>query len=204
MTASAPDTPRKFTVDDHRVLPDGLPCIQLVGGRFHASAPPSASHQRIAVELCLILGNWARRSRAGQVCLAPFNIYLSQNDVVQSDLLFVSTDRLSLIREDGIHGAPDLAVEILSPATASLDKGGKYVLYARSGVREMWLVDPLLRSVIIHRFSGGHPESIHCHGVLNTIVSPVLPGLEIEVAGIFPPREESLSWFGQAPGRYLD
>ena len=67
---------------------------------------------------------------------------LSETDVVQPDLLFVSNERSYIITPANARGAPDLVVEILSPSTAERDRTFKRALYARYGVREYWLVDP--------------------------------------------------------------
>ena len=75
--------------------------------------------------------------------IAPCDVVLSDTDVVQPDLLFVSRAREHLLGGgDNVRGAPDLVIEILSPATADRDRGYKRALYARHGVAEYWLVDP--------------------------------------------------------------
>lgn len=74
--------------------------------------------------------------------MAPYDAILSQHDVVQPDLVFVSEERRHLITESNLQGAPDLAVEVVSPASRERDFGVKRKLYAQFGVREHWLVDP--------------------------------------------------------------
>ena len=82
------------------------------------------------------------------------DVVLSQVDVVQPDLVFVSNDRLHLVTETSIQGAPDLVVEILSPSTARLDRGRKMDAYARFGVREYWIADTDARTLEIYRLEG--------------------------------------------------
>ena len=59
------------------------------------------------------------------------------------------------IRLDGIHGAPDLVVEVLSPGTAKNDKGYKKDLYEKSGVKEYWIIDPVPRSIEVYLLTDG-------------------------------------------------
>ena len=89
------------------------------------------------------------------------DVVLSEESVVQPDILFVSNERREIITEDNIHGAPDLVVEILSPSTADRDKELKLRLYAQAGVREYWIVDPDERSVQVMELGSSGYTSIH-------------------------------------------
>jgi Uma2 family endonuclease len=104
----------------------------------------------------------------GKVFPAPCDVVLSNTDVVQPDLLFVSREREHiLVGGDNVQGAPDLVVEILSPSTAHRDRGLKLDLYQKSGVAEYWIVDTERRVVHqyvledgVFRASGEHAERI--------------------------------------------
>ena len=74
--------------------------------------------------------------------LSPFDVVLTDTDVVQPDLLFVSDERAGIVTEDNAQGAPDLVIEILSHPPQT----GKRSLYARHGVAEYWVVDPEART----------------------------------------------------------
>lgn len=176
---------QRFTADDYRRTPEGPPWIQLVDGDYHVADAPSDVHQVISGNLYLRLGQWARAGDAGLVCYAPFDVYLSACDVVQPDLLFLSKSKFGLRRNGRIHGPPDLVVEILSSSTAELDLGPKRALYARSGVCEMWAVDPNARQVRLFRFAldPDRPVSVLSEG--QSIASPLLPGFEAPVSEIF-------------------
>jgi len=78
----------------------------------------------------------------GRVYDASFDVVFSKEDVVQPDILFISKARSKIITEEEIRGAPDLVIEIFSPATAERDRTYKKTLYARHGVQEYWIVDP--------------------------------------------------------------
>lgn len=177
---------KKLTVDDFLALPDGPPWVQLIDGAFYVSESPSKAHQQVVGKLHLALGNWIERTRLGEVYLAPFDVILSRHDVAQPDLLFVSLERADRVDAKGVKGAPDMAIEILSPTTAALDQGKKLALYARSGVRELWLIDPTLRTVTIRRFGPGLHKSEQSCGPADRLQSPLLPGFAIPAARIFP------------------
>lgn len=80
------------------------------------------------------------------------DLYLSEHDRFIPDMMIVC-DR-DKIKSDGVHGAPDLVVEVLSPSTASRDRGYKKTLYAKCGVREYWIVSPTEKSLEVYRLDG--------------------------------------------------
>ena len=105
---------------------------------------------------------------------------------MQPDLLFVSRARAHLLRDgDAVRGAPDLVVEIISPATAARDRGYKHTLYARHGVTEYWLVDPRDETIVIHRLEDG-AAAADTFGRGQTLRSPLLAGFALDVDAVFP------------------
>jgi Uma2 family endonuclease len=130
------------------------------------------------------LVGFVRRHRLGTVLPAPFEIVLSDFDVVQPDLVFISRERAGILTEKNARGAPDLAIEILSPRTRQTDEVHKLRLYERSGVREYWLIDPLAETARIYRRRG---ERLALHRDLTAagrgaLTTPLLPGLRIPLA----------------------
>ena len=174
----------KFTVDDYRALPDGPPHTQLIDGEFFVFESATPFHQQILGNLQVALVLWARATGGGTVALGPLDVYLSQFDVVQPDLIFIARDRLSIIQRR-IHGPPDLVIEILSPSTRAVDKGKKAALYARSGVKEMWIVEPELEAVMLHHFGKGGEMSVRTATGTDIIASSLLPGFEMKAAEVF-------------------
>lgn len=124
---------------------------ELIGGKVVAMSPASTKHNRISDNIFGIFWSYLR----GKPCI-PFgdgeSVYLTENDEFIPDFMIVC-DR-NKIRDDGIHGAPDLVVEVLSPSTAKNDKGRKKEVYAKAGVREYWIVSPSEKSVEVYRSSG--------------------------------------------------
>ena len=111
---------------------------------------------------------------------------LSNTDVVQPDLLFVSNERAHLLLGGAnVRGAPDLVVEILSPSTAGRDRTLKRALYVKHGVKEYWLVDPDARTVTVLRLGEGAFEVEAIYGEGQTMSSPTLTGFSVGLNEIF-------------------
>ena len=146
---------------------------------------PITRHQRILRRLARAIDEWVLANQAGEMFYAPYDVVLSNYDVAQPDILFVSTSRASIVTEANIQGAPDLAVEVLSPATAQYDRGYKELLYSRHGVREYWLVDPDAETVEVQVEGdrGLQSHAIYHRG--DRLTSPLLEGFSIGLEETF-------------------
>ena len=173
----------KFAYSDYLLLPEERRC-ELIGGDFFMVPSPGFAHQSIVMNLAVILRDHVRRNNLGVVLVAPFDVVLSEEDVVQPDVLYISNERRSILTEKNAQGAPDLVVEVLSPGTAERDRELKRKLYARFGVREYWIVDPQNQSIQVlgPGRRGLESRSVLTEGVMR---SNLLPGLEMSLAGIF-------------------
>ena len=111
---------------------------QLIEGELIEMAGPNDAHQAFIGELY-----YALRSQigpdAGILRLAPFDVALDEHNTFQPDLLFVSHARRHIFDGHGVTGAPDVVVEVLSESTRQRDLAVKLPVYARNGVREMWV-----------------------------------------------------------------
>ena len=135
---------------------------ELINGTAYVREPPSPSwwHQAIVGELYRQIAN-ALKGRSSRVCVAPLDVRLPKSNekddqvdtVVQPDLCIVSDPEKLDAR--GIRGAPDWLAEVLSPSTASHDRGVKLAAYERAGVGEVWLVHPIDRTLTIYRLEAG-------------------------------------------------
>jgi len=101
---------------------------------------------------------------------------LAPSNVVQPDLVFVTKARLHIVTERAIEGAPDLAIEVISPSTAARDKHLKKNLYARTGVKELWLVEPRTRSIEVLTRGRARFTRHGLFGPADALTSPLLPG----------------------------
>ena len=143
-----------LTYSDYAALPDDERRYELHHGELSVTPAPSTRHQRAIVNLIALLHEHVRSRGLGEVFVAPTDCILSNVTVVQPDVFYIATDRLAIISERGIEGAPTLAVEVLSPSTAQLDRGRKMKLYAEHGVPYYWIVDPESRSIEAYALAG--------------------------------------------------
>ena len=173
-----------LTVDDYRATPEGTR-YQLVEGDLIMAPAPNLFHQDIAGNIFTLLRAHVIKKSLGRAFIAPCDVYLSAHDVVQPDVLFVAEANRGRLAEDGIHGPPDLVVEVLSPATAQLDKKSKRRIYARAGVKELWLVDPLLLQVQRYDFARDQAKPVQLIEEDESFETPLLPGLVVSAAEIF-------------------
>ncbi len=133
---------RLLTYEDLCQTPDDFNRYEIIGGELIVAPSPISKHQRVSSRLQRWFGNFVTDRDLGEIIAAPCDVKLDQHDIVQPDLLFIARERLHIIGDKYIDGAPDLLVEVLSPTTRRRDRTRKADLYARAGVREYWLADP--------------------------------------------------------------
>jgi Uma2 family endonuclease len=122
---------------------------------------------------------------AGELLAAPFDVVLSNHDVVEPDLLFLSTARAAQLTPQNLQGAPDLIGEILSPASRHRDERLKRGLYEAAGVDEYWIFDPNTDSAIVYRRgASGFQMGIRLSRS-DVLTTSLLPGLELSLERVF-------------------
>ena len=131
------------------------------------------------------LDTFARSHGLRRVYVAPLDIVFEIHNVLQPDVLFIRQDRLSILGELVVEGAPDLVVEVLSPSTFYNDLRRKMSVYSRFGVQEYWIVDPEKQTLEVHTLSGGQLQLHRSFSAEATLESPLLPGLHLPVSNIF-------------------
>jgi Uma2 family endonuclease len=141
MSTSAFLSPPRTILQAYRSLPEGT-MAQLIQNQIIMSPAPLDRHQRISMELSYELIGHVKRRKLGTVRYAPYDVFLDDKNAFQPDILFVSKENMHLIEEDGLYGAPDLVIEILSPSNSTYDLKVKKEVYERYGVKEYWIVDP--------------------------------------------------------------
>ena len=180
-----PNPAIKFTYEDYKNTPDDKR-YELLDGELITAPAPNLGHQDISARLGWRLMRFVEEGDLGKVFPAPCDVVLSNTDVVQPDLLFVSREREHiLVGGDNVQGAPDLVVEILSPSTAGRDRTLKRSLYARHGVGEYWLVDPDDEPVTVMALGEGGFETAAVYRKGQTLTSSTLPGFAVGLDEIF-------------------
>jgi Uma2 family endonuclease len=178
---------RKLTYEDFLLFPDDGKRHELIDGEHLVTPSPNLRHQWISRNLFRVLDSHVTTHDLGRVFYAPLDVLLSDVDVVEPDLLFVSRERSSLLGRANVQGPPDLVVEIVSPSHRRQDEVLKRDLYDRAGVVEYWLVDPEAETVKVfqrdgHRYGRAQLLSLRDGDAL---ASPQLAGLTIPLAVVF-------------------
>ena len=156
-------------------MPEDGNRYEAIDGEMYVTPAPKTSHQAVSMNLTIGLFRLLVEPGHGRLFYAPVGVeFVDTEEGVQPDLVFVSTARLRIVREDTIQGAPDLVIEILFPSTARRDRGIKRQLYRRQGVPEYWIVDIEAKQVEVWAFATGAT-----HAERHTMILPVRLGDQV-------------------------
>jgi Uma2 family endonuclease len=176
---------RPLTISDYFETPEGGPHYQLIDGDLIPMPPPDRFHQAILRNLAGIIWFCLKTHPIGKVYFAPIGVLLTDVNAYEPDLIFISKERQSILSKRGIEGAPDLVVEVLSPGTAKYDKGIKRSVYARTGVVELWLIDPALREIQVFRLREDPQNPVVVHSGQDQFESSIFSDLKFSCTEIF-------------------
>lgn len=177
-------TSRHLTYRDLAALPDDGKRYELLEGEVYMTPPPSVEHQSNVGELHAWLHR-AQEAGYGRAFVAPIGVLLAEDILVEPDALFVRRERLAIVGEQYIEGAPDLVCEVLSPGTRRRDLTIKYQLYARGGVSDYRVVDPTTRTVTCYALAGGAYVEAARLTVDDVLTSDLFPGITLPVRALF-------------------
>lgn len=177
-----------LTVADLEAAPDDGNRYELIKGELHVSAAPGFFHQQIVGNIFSLFRDFLRSNPIGAVAPGVGVIFDDFNAVIP-DVVYLSRERLKrILKNERLHGTPELAIEILSPGSANerRDRQLKRDLYSSRGVDEYWIVDPDARTIDIHRKrkEGGLEFSITLQET-EDLTTPLLPGFRAAVSAIF-------------------
>ena len=151
--------PPRTLLEVYQMLPEGT-MAQLINNQIIMSPAPSDKHQEVLDIVYRRLGDFVETNQLGKTRTSPYDVYLDRKNAYQPDIIFIANENLHRIKENGLHGAPDLVIEILSPATWRMDKEDKKDEYERSGVKEYWMIDPADKTTEGFRLVGSEFESL--------------------------------------------
>ena len=140
-------------------LPEGTRA-ELIEDQLFMSPAPTLQHQDILAELFAQLYAVVKTKNLGKVYFAPVDVFLNEQNAFQPDLIFVSKENMKILENDGIHGAPDFIVEIVSAGSRTLDLVKKKNQYEAAGVKEYWVIDPNTKICTGFQWVKGHYQSI--------------------------------------------
>ena len=182
---------RIFTYKDYLTWNDNERWELINGTAYNMAPAPSVNHQRISRQLLLQIGNFLS-DKPCEVFSAPLDVRLPETNekdedtknVVQPDIVVICDS--SKLDEKGCKGTPDLIIEIVSPASASIDNIKKMELYEKNGVKEYWIVHPIYKIITIYKITEnglyGKPE---IYSEEDKIEVELLKGLTVDLSLVF-------------------
>ena len=175
---------KRATVQDYERLEEGAP-FQLIGGELIMTPSPTPFHQSIVLNIASIISPFVVRNRLGKVFVAPLDVYLSDEDVYQPDLIFIRADRTKGIHKDKLRVIPDLVIEVLSPSTAYYDFTRKKEMYCAHGVTEYWIIDPEAETIEIMLKHGEIYQTEQLLHKTDILESAMFPGFSMKIEDVF-------------------
>ncbi|MEQ1759444.1 MAG: Uma2 family endonuclease [Vicinamibacterales bacterium] len=178
----------RLTYDDFVHFPDDGQRHELIDGEHYVTPSPVMRHQVLVGALFLKIANHLEHHPIGRVLLSPFDVVLSNFDVVEPDLLYVSNDRAGTLAGGiNVQGAPDLVIEVAAESTRKRDETIIRRLYERANVTEYWIVDPEIDVVRVCRRAGeGFARPVELSREAGDVLTtPLVPGLELPLAQVF-------------------
>lgn len=135
----------EWTYEDYVHLPDDGWKYEVIEGVLYMTPSPNTKHQRAIVRILLKMGAYVAQKGLGEVFASPLDVILPNNlgTPVQPDVFFIRQERLGIVKERQIEGAPDLVVEVLSPSNWLDDRRVKFNVYSQAAIAEYWIVDPV-------------------------------------------------------------
>jgi Uma2 family endonuclease len=179
-------TAKRYTVEEVALLSEEHEGDrhELIDGELFVTPMPLMKHQAVSSNIVYALEQHVRNNALGVVRTAPTGVRLASDTLLIPDACFVASARLAILGDWLIEGPPDLVVEILSRGTRRRDRETKREVYARFGVREYWIIDPVANSVTILVLSGeSFVEAPLGEG--DVIQSRVLPDLGLALDEVF-------------------
>ena len=177
-----PNYERRYTVEEYHTWDEWFRS-ELYEGTLIVMESPTRKHQEILSELHGQLWQFLK-GKPCRVYPAPLSVRLSLNEesIFEPDIVVICDE--SILTERGCIGAPDLVIEILSPSTARMDKKLKFMKYQQSGVKEYWIVDPVLDILEVNILSDNRYTTT-IYGETDTVRVSVLEGCEINLTEVF-------------------
>ncbi len=147
------DPAAPLTTEEWWTLPDDGRQYELLDGVLFVVPPPTLLHQKLTLRLASRLDQLTLQ-HGGFAGIAPLGTALSASIGFEPDIVYVVPGREAILSDRGVEGVPDLVVEVLSPSTRAFDLAHKLPIYLAVGVSEVWIVDPVARTVTVHRAAG--------------------------------------------------
>ncbi len=158
---------------------------EVINGRLHKMPAPHFEHQDILGELFTIMRIYVKRKDLGKIISAPFDVILSEDTIVQPDIVFISKGSLKNVKEGRLFGSPDLVVEVVSPTSYHRDRYEKFRIYEEAGIKEYWIVYPGEKAIEVWILKEGKYELYSIASGEGKVKSEVLKGFEVDLKEVF-------------------
>lgn len=145
-------TPPRSAMEVFEMLPEGT-LAEVINNTIYMSPAPSFQHQDVLGDLYTAINVFVKSKQLGKCVVAPVDVYFDKNNAFQPDIIFISNNRLDIIQEGKVKGAPDIIVEVLSP-DKKYDLEFKKAIYEKYAVKEYFVVDPSNKNVSTFYHSG--------------------------------------------------
>ncbi len=166
-----------WTYAQYAALPDDRHRYEIVDGVLYMTPAPSSWHQEAVSRFNYYLLTHVTFAGAGKAFIAPFDVELAPNNVVQPDALVILQEHLDRVTDSRVVGSPDLVVEVASPSTAIYDRREKCTMYARAGVPEYWVADPATRTIEVLILENGEYHSLGYFEGSEALPSKIVPAI---------------------------
>jgi Uma2 family endonuclease len=177
-------TRQQMTTAEFFELPEQSQPTELIYGELIVSPTPIPKHQNVMGNTYTVIRQISK-TVGGKAFAAPLEIYLDDRVIPQPDVMWIAPDSKCIIDEKRLIGPPDLVVEIFSPGSVLYDRGDKFDIYQRYGVREYWMIDPTEEYVEVYKLADGQFVRQGIYGLGKQFTSSILSGTTIDVDKIF-------------------
>lgn len=182
---------KEYTYNDYLKINDNKR-YEVINGSLIMVPAPNTEHQNVSKIIEMSLYSFVLKSKLGDVYDAPIDVYFDEKNLVQPDIIFISTSNMNIIKKKGIFGIPDLLIEIISPSSRNRDLYTKKDLYQNFKVKEYWIVDPVNRSIDILKLDDNGVYKVHSSSSLNdeeqedkNVYSDIVTNFSINLNDIF-------------------
>lgn len=172
----------RMSAAEFRQLPETNRFHELINGEFIVPPSPSADHQDLVFNIAVLIH---QTTSDGKVVVAPMDVYFDEKNALQPDVFWLANDSKCINRDGYYYGAPELVVEVHSPATATRDKREKFTIYQDSGVIEYWMIDPIAHHIEVWQRQAEQFQRLGVYSEGDSFKSTTL-NKTIALKGIFP------------------
>ncbi len=175
---------KRWTYEEYLKLEDDKR-YEIIRGELLEMPAPTTTHQRLVGKLFRWMSDFVESKSLGEVFVSPVDVVLSEENVLQPDLVYISKKNSNIIKERGIFGAPDLVLEVISPSTLKRDTEDKKSLYREFGVKELWLVFPGEIAVEVFSLKSDRFEVCSFGYEKGSVRSCLLKNFEVDLEKLF-------------------